>query len=416
MTLFSLLPAGYRMGLAGILFLAVLGVQILCIYKYVCTSSVKKALPEAALFAALVPLCAYVSAAAEVNNAGIALNLPWGTVPLVSLLIVIYCGIGLWKARHKSEQLMAPSCVRKALDELNVGLCFADEDGKIILLNHTMIDFSHKLLGRFPLSLDEILRALQSGQNCRQLSESKKLYRFADGSVWKADTVCLDEPSLAGFTQTTVQELTALYQANEQLHQENEQLRATNEQMEQMYKRLADRIREQETLDLKMKIHNDIGTSLIKIRDMMEGENTQPMEEDLARLEHAVSFFSNDRVNVRRDLQATEEQARQMKVALLSEGELPENERAVQLVLAACRECVTNCVKHAGGNTVWLKMKTQNGVFSAHITNNGKPPKVLPPEGGGLSSLRKKAADIGFEMEICIEHGFELILRKGTHD
>ena len=58
-----------------------------------------------------------------------------------------------------------------------------------------------------------------------------------------------------------------------------------------MYKRLADRIREQENLNLKMKIHDDIGTSLITISKIIDEGINEDIETQLTLLQNAVSYF-----------------------------------------------------------------------------------------------------------------------------
>lgn len=63
-----------------------------------------------------------------------------------------------------------------------------------------------------------------------------------------------------------------------------------------MLDRLADRIREQETLNMKIQVHNELGTSLIAISDIMEMNdelNSSDINLQIEHLQNAVSYFSS---------------------------------------------------------------------------------------------------------------------------
>ena len=59
-------------------------------------------------------------------------------------------------------------------------------------------------------------------------------------------------------------------------------------------------------------------------------------------------------------------------------------------MLLAIQECITNCVKHAKGNEIYITCKNEEDSIILEITNNGIVPKGKIVEGGGLTSLRQK--------------------------
>ena len=73
----------------------------------------------------------------------------------------------------------------------------------------------------------------------------------------------------------------------------------------------------------------------------------------------------------------------------------------------AIRECVTNCVRHAGGNKVEAQILYQNGIILS-VTNNGSVPTGLIREGGGLSSLRQQVEKARGVMTVLAVPVFEL--------
>ena len=68
------------------------------------------------------------------------------------------------------------------------------------------------------------------------------------------------------------------------------------------------------------------------------------------------------------------------------------------MIAAAARECVTNCVNHAGGDRVRVEVVERADIYRVIITNNGKIPEREITEGGGLSSLRERIERAGGTM------------------
>ncbi|MBR4242047.1 MAG: hypothetical protein IKR97_07485 [Eubacterium sp.] len=185
-----------------------------------------------------------------------------------------------------------------------------------------------------------------------------------------------------------------------------------------MLERLADRIREQETLKLKTLIHDDIGTSLIKIAKIIQGDKNENIKQQLSLLENAVSFFANNKVFEFKNADEVYSKAMALGVELIINGELPKDESACELILSAINECLTNCVIHAGGNRVFADISESESAWSVSITNNGKAPEGEITEGGGLTSLRRKTENLNGEMKVLSDKEFMLILnlRKDNYN
>ena len=64
-----------------------------------------------------------------------------------------------------------------------------------------------------------------------------------------------------------------------------------------------------------------------------------------------------------------------------TEGYLPQDTAAEELTVAAGRECVTNCIKHAGGDEVQIRIAERNEFYDIAITNSGMPPTDKIREG-----------------------------------
>lgn len=411
MTAFSQLAPTAQHLTAELLFLTALVQLAHCIYRHICRSALRRRMAESALMAALFVLCAYITAA--MSSPPYRCALPWAAFALVFTVVLIHAVRGIVRTMRESRETLSPASVRQALDNLNSGILFADGEGRTILVNRTMNRLTETLTGAPPQMLSELedaLRAPREDSGVERLSGEPALYRFPDGRVWRFQTIPLAEPSLAGFTQTSAQDMTELVEVNDRLERENAELHEANAKMQRMLARIADRIREEETLNLKMRIHNEIGSSLIALSELAERGDQTDTDRQMRTLQNAIRCFSGSRSALPDAFEDVCRQAEEMKVTLTLDGYLPENETVSRLVVAAARECVTNCVRHAQGKRVRVSIRERSGIATVTITNDGVPPDGPVTEGGGLSALRRSVERAGGEMHIAHAPQFALIL------
>ena len=97
-------------------------------------------------------------------------------------------------------------------------------------------------------------------------------------------------------------------------------------------------------------------------------------------------------------------------MAVKIDGYLPRDTAAEALTVAAAKECVTNCIKHADGNEVYIRIAPRGERYDVTITNNGKIPTEPIKEGSGLSTLRRSIESSGGEMHISHNPRFALLI------
>ncbi|MGN0149558.1 MAG: hypothetical protein ACI4C7_04830 [Clostridia bacterium] len=413
MTQFSFLAPTWQFLLAGLLFFSTMSELFVCIYQYRCTGKLKNCLIDACLFVLLLSMLSFTVTAAHIGEGVFFIPLPWGCFPIFTALIFAHSVRSAKKCYKESKEKLSPYSVKQALDNLNSGICFADDNGKIVLINHTMGKLASVLIGNYPQMLSELQKALKAQHNggcVIPIDNSGEIYRFPNGRIWRFQTVPLAQKDFKGYTQTTAQDITELYNANVCLREDNEKLKKINRKMRKMYNRLADRMREQENLNLKMKIHDDIGTSLITISKIMDEGINEDIETQLTLLQNAVSYFSGHHNIITGTFEDVQRKAAEIKVELSLDGYIPQNDVLEKLIVSAAGECVTNCVHHAHGSQVNVKITEQNNFYKVVITNNGKAPKEKIVEGGGLSALRKSVESAGGEMYTSHSPVFALIL------
>ena len=396
---------------AGLFFMASAAEFALCLYKYINTFKFCCCKKDAALFVFLLLLTSYLSSVPAKNTPEKSIRLPYAFMSVSAVLIFIAAMTRIRKEYRKSRKNISKSSIKAAFDNLNSGVCFADASGKIILINKIMGKLISEQTGSFPQTIAEIELALKNNTQENSGIETESLYRFSDGRVWKFRREVINKPSLENYYQITSDDVTELYEASEQLKKENEKLKLTNEKTEKLYGRLSERIREQETLNLKMRIHDEIGTSLIAISDILNGNDKGNTYEKLSELKNAVSYFSGNKPSEKGTFDEAKLKASKLNVKLTLTGFMPYDTELESIMAAAAKECVTNCVRHAKGSRVDVCITEDANLYTVTITNDGEIPKGKITEGGGLSSLRRRIESAGGKMYISASPRFALIIK-----
>ena len=399
-----------RLIFTSLFFLSALTQLALCMYKYVSSESFVYCVKDYILMLLSIVFVSVITVISE-HPSEYLLRIPAFLIPLLAAALFAHAAANITKEYRLRNKRLSTASVKQAFDNLDSGICFSDPRGKIVLINRVMRQIIYSLIDRYPQSSGDIDNALSTSKKIKMLDydHGSAIYLFPDGIIRRFAAIPL-KGDTEGFTQTVAQDITEIYEINLKLKTENEKLSKTNEKMQKMYDRLADRIREQETLNLKMRIHNDIGSSLIEIYKIINGETNENTEDQIHILQNAVRYFSENTSIASDSFEELKEKARKMSVGLVLEGYIPQNERIEELICAACSECVTNCVKHAHGNNVFVHISEYAGLYTVTITNNGVPPNGPITEGGGLSALRKRTESAGGEMHISSSPAFALIL------
>lgn len=242
----------------------------------------------------------------------------------------------------------------------------------------------------------------------RSVTVKDDCYILPDKTVWQFRTQTITVESDDRWQQITAHNVTELYNGYQKQEEINKELAEVNRKLRKMYARMEDDVKEKESLDLKVYIHDTIGRSLLTIRDIIgSGEDT---ERKLEALQNAVGMLASNRVTSVGTMQEVQQTAKQLGVAVEVEGYLPRDTAAEELTVAAAKECVTNCIKHADGNEVYIRIAERNHCHDITITNNGRVPTGPIREGSGLSALRHSIESYGGEMHISHEPRFALLI------
>lgn len=340
----------------------------------------------------------------------------------VSVLMTVVIGLLLylcWAIRSEKRRyyhFLSYWSVNEAVNDVPCGVCFSDPLGRIVLCNTKMQELSRIMTGSYLQDYDALRKAMsgepESEGLCR-LSKDSNVFYFPDGSVWMFQEYSLQEPDCAGYLQTVAVNVSEIYYNGEKIRANNEKLEILNHKLEEMYEKIGDKIREQETLVMKMQVHDNFGRSLLSIRRILERkEDPDKMDKQLSVLKHLVYILTDSAVESMEEVyKDTIRHAEELGISVQISGNFPMHPSYRLLTDRAIRECVTNCARHAHGSTVWVKIDKNADEYTVQITNDGEVPDKNAEEGGGLSALRKAAESGKCRMQVSFSPEFCLILK-----
>lgn len=352
----------------------------------------------------------------ENNHPSFLLKIPiWIFLAGMSLLIICLCLLVRNEILTCRKNISAWS-VKETMDDVPCGVCVSDSWGRIVLSNKKMRELSRMLIGTVLQNYEDLKQVLdgnKSVQGVTRLSPENSVLYLPNGTVWMFQNYMLTEEEVAGYLQTVAFDVTEIYFNSEKIRMKNEKLELLNQKLKKMYEQIDESIREQETLKMKMQVHDSFGRSLLTIRRMLEG-NKEPdyMKNQLEILKQSVYILSGImQDDTEKQYEESIKHAEKLGVSVEIEGELCDEYQVALITDKAIRECVTNCIRHAHGRRVYVQShKTREG-WEVCITNDGERPKEGCREGGGLSALREVVERDGGEMTTKFEPEFLLALK-----
>ena len=160
--------------------------------------------------------------------------------------------------------------IKESFDSLPIAACFFDKNGVVRLINRRMLAITNWLQKGGIQSLAEMQSALQAPPaSVCCLDPHLWIYRFPDGTALRFAQEQITTKAGARYTQITAADVTELIQKQNQLKAENAKLEKTNKRLRRLLAQMPEIIREEETLAMKLRVHDDIGHSILATRRVL---------------------------------------------------------------------------------------------------------------------------------------------------
>ncbi len=369
-------------------------------------------------------------------------QLPVSTVAALLVLTGAVAVLLLLRLRRTRKSILTSQSIKESLDALPDGVCYASRDGLPLLVNIQMNRLCGELFGTELLNTHPFWQALQTGKFCKNArllhKEPNPAVQLSDGSVWDFHQQVLTLRDSA-VLELTAYDITRLYQLNQKLSLRNHRLKLLGQRLHQFKQNLEQVTRDQEILNAKMKVHDQLGHSLLALRTYLAQPSQERNRQMLLTLwEQAVSSLSQPSPVPRpdKDTKAAVPKsgkktaakpplsegllgqfhdwedflthAEALHIQVERSGPLPAPGLQRELLLAALRECLSNTAKHTDGNRLFVRLTYTSDYLKAQISNNGLPPEGAIRETGGLKNLRLQIEHCGGSMTLCSSPAFLL--------
>ena len=368
-------------------------------------------------------------------------DVPWIIVALVMVVIFAAEVLCLVAVNRTGRDKLSPGSVKESLDALPDGVCFFSEDGRILLSNRRMQHISSDITGIGILNGEKLWRCIEEKSVKTDVSDGLVILT-SDSKVWN---VRRSEIEAEGnrINEIVALDVTEQYELRRELEERNERLNSVNERLRIFSRDMSRLTAEKELLDAKIKVHDDLGRSLLAFRAYLTAEPSKRDRSKLLPLWRYVISVMKKETAPSEEWDAIEKTAESLHIQIEINGDLPAGLADLPVsgevrsaIMASIRECLTNTARHARGDRLFVLIKcgaeqgadhaSTSGSSSAsgtapcddaphgiriEITNNGRAPLVPIQEAGGLSNLRHMVERAGGIM--TIESSPQFLLRLG---
>ena len=128
-------------------------------------------------------------------------------------------------------------------------------------------------------------------------------------------------------------------------------------------------------------------------------------------VESVVTVLDRDRgVDLARALAALVTDIPRPRVHVDMDGLVAPEPAQAHAVLRCCQEVVTNAIKHAGAENLWIQLRGRDGQVELIARDDGRGVSTSRP-GHGLEGMRQRVAELGGSLEVASEPGGGFALR-----
>ena len=324
---------------------------------------------------------------------------------LFAILLWTAADLIKWRRDHITNM-----SVKESLDKLPAGVLCYTAKGMTVAINPVMEEICRAFLGdKIP---DGPMLPEKLCEEEREVIETKEghyySFRINEFTIDGVKCFCI-----------ICDDVSEEHKANLMLDKENERLRVMNGHLKELNDAIDDVVRSNEILRAKVALHDRLGQALLATGlQLKKGGGTHDKEESeklLKMWRETAGFLSVVPGNSDEDaFAALKKAAEDVGVKLIFNGTEPgakdahldSDER--HIFVTAIHECLTNTLKHAGGDELYITYETEGAGRRLSISNNGRAPEGPVLEKGGLKSLRSMVEKYGGSMEISADQGFML--------
>ena len=336
--------------------------------------------------------------------------------PLLLIFIIGNLIISIRLQRWKKTRVTVFS-LKEGADKLPSGICLYYDDGRIVMINTRMSGLYSELTGNLAYNGNEIWSDLKNGfindAEVEYQSEGNLIIRMYSGEVWSFEKKGITTSENFAW-QIVAVDVTDSYGIYRNIQEKAKKLQQVNDKLQDYSHIVEDMTREEEILRVKIKIHDELGKMLLSTKYFIENDMSGIDAEQL------LDMWKRNINLIRADAELESDEnylkiltyaAETIGVKINWNGEITDCDiDATRILIQAGKESLTNIVRHADGNELFINVIELPEQWNFEFYNNGKQPEAPITEGGGLSGLRKNVEAAGGCMKIESYPMFKLVI------
>ena len=344
----------------------------------------------------------------------ILFKIPYAFLCIMGICGYLFAGIQMFGIFKRRRNYLRENAIQESLDNLPSGIVFFDGNGMPKLMNRRMHQICMNLAGRDIQNITELEEALSKPLKEQVFfDDDLKVYGFSDGSVWKFSEKEIITTGGDRFSQVLASEVSELYQSKVLLKRENQKLQEMSAAMKELSKNVVTLTREEETLSMKMRVHDNLGYSVLAAQRMLMRESEEDRDIFLSQWKQTLDLLNKDNESVEDEQlhRQVQDRAKFLGVKIIYTGEKIWESHIFRLLDIILLEALSNCVRHAGASELYVKFGSAEHEWGVVITDNGQKPEKNIKEGGGLSGIRKRVEQCGGTLRICSDPIFSITVK-----
>ena len=344
----------------------------------------------------------------------ILFKIPYAFLFIMGICGFLFAGIQMFGIFKRCRNCLRENAIQESLDNLPSGIVFFDGNGMPKLMNRRMHQICMNLASRDIQNITELEEALSKPLKEQVFfDDDLKVYGFSDGSVWKFSEKEIITTGGDRFSQVLASEVSELYQSKVLLKRENHKLQEMSAAMKELSKNVVTLTREEETLSMKMRVHDNLGYSVLAAQRMLMRESEEDRDIFLSQWKQTLDLLNKDNESVEDEQlhRQVQDRAKFLGVKIIYTGEKIWESHIFRLLDIILLEALSNCVRHAGASELYVKCSSGEQEWIMVITDNGQTTEKDVKEGGGLSGIRKRVEQCGGTLRICSDPIFSITVK-----
>lgn len=315
----------------------------------------------------------------------------------------------LWRPRRLKDRYELRVAVKEALDTLPTAVCYFTPSGTVKLCNRAMYALFRRITQSDLQSFYELQEALEGCDQSTGIIREGNVFLFPDGKAWQYSAEEVKTTDGKVYIEAVFSDVTELHEKRQELKRQSRELKKMYRELKLLSENVQEATREQEILNMKSRLHDQMNMGVAAIRQMLR-QNTTSEENAAAvtQFRRAIQVLQEENAYPQDDVTEFMRDAAVSGMEVKITGKLPEKEELIHLLLPVMREACVNAARHADAATLYIRAEQSGDAVTLRMTNDGKQPKREIVPRGGLADLEKMLAEAGGTMQIQSQPVFML--------